>query len=173
MHAWQTLFSWVNFHPTFLSNFPKFPSKLFEIQKISCYIVKRICWFALRVHIFVGNIWSPSINLSSVSLKLVMLMWIGNLKSNSISIHTSHVHSNDHLLLLVSRITVHFWGHKCYACLSFFFIRFPASGPQNLLSLWTNRIASIHSKRHVEFAGRLESKDNVAELYQHMNEDKG
>lgn len=100
MHAWQTLFSWVNFHSTFLSNFPKFPSKLFEIQKISCYIVKRICWFALRVHIFVGNIWSQSINLSSVSLKLVMLMWIGNLKSNSISIHTSHVHTNDHLLLL-------------------------------------------------------------------------
>lgn len=47
------------------------------------------------------------------------------------------------------------------------------SGPQNLLSLWTNRIASIHSKRHVEFAGRLESKDNVAELYQHMKEDNG
>ena len=45
------------------------------------------------------------------------------------------------------------------------------SGPQNLLSLWTNRISSIHSKRHVEFAGRLESKDNVAELYQHLNEE--
>lgn len=47
------------------------------------------------------------------------------------------------------------------------------SGPQNLLSLWTNRISSIHSKRHVEFAGRVGSKDNVAELYQHMKEDNG
>lgn len=45
------------------------------------------------------------------------------------------------------------------------------SGPQNLLSLWTNRIASIHSKRHVEFAGRLESEGNVAELYKHLKEE--
>lgn len=46
-------------------------------------------------------------------------------------------------------------------------------GPQNLLSMWTNRLSAISSKRHSEFAGRLESNGNIAELYQDLNEDKG
>ncbi|XP_064604179.1 integrator complex subunit 13-like isoform X2 [Liolophura sinensis] len=46
-------------------------------------------------------------------------------------------------------------------------------GPQNLLSMWTNRLSAISSKRHSEFSGRLESSGNVAELYQHLNENKG
>ncbi|XP_021342348.1 protein asunder homolog isoform X1 [Mizuhopecten yessoensis] len=46
------------------------------------------------------------------------------------------------------------------------------AGPQNLLSLWTNRIKSVHSRRHEEFSGRQESGEGIAELYKHLNEPK-
>ena len=43
---------------------------------------------------------------------------------------------------------------------------------QNLLSMWTSRIKSQHSKRHVEFAGRAENPGNLhAELYIHLEEE--
>ena len=43
------------------------------------------------------------------------------------------------------------------------------SGKQNLLTMWTNRIKSVHSKRHVEFSGRQETAPGgIAQLYQHM-----
>ncbi|XP_022105376.1 integrator complex subunit 13-like [Acanthaster planci] len=49
----------------------------------------------------------------------------------------------------------------------------PKAGPQSLLSLWNNRINSIHSKRHAEFAGRQEATGKVAELYPNlMREEK-
>ncbi|XP_038061672.1 integrator complex subunit 13-like isoform X2 [Patiria miniata] len=49
----------------------------------------------------------------------------------------------------------------------------PKAGPQSLLTLWSNRINSIHSKRHVEFAGRQEATGKVAELYPNlMREEK-
>ncbi|XP_023243853.1 integrator complex subunit 13-like [Centruroides sculpturatus] len=43
------------------------------------------------------------------------------------------------------------------------------SGPQSLLSLWTNRINSEHSKHHVEFAGRINSNNGIAKLYTNLN----
>ncbi|XP_071082400.1 integrator complex subunit 13-like [Haliotis cracherodii] len=48
---------------------------------------------------------------------------------------------------------------------------FIRSGGQNLLSMWTNRIKTIHNKRHVEFAGREDCTGAVAELYIHLNDD--
>ncbi|KAK3101422.1 hypothetical protein FSP39_003458 [Pinctada imbricata] len=45
------------------------------------------------------------------------------------------------------------------------------TGSQSLLAMWTNKIKSVHSKRHIEFAGRLESEGNVAELYQNLKKD--
>ena len=43
------------------------------------------------------------------------------------------------------------------------------AGKQNLLTMWTNRIKSVHSKRHVEFSGRQETTPGgIAQLYQHM-----
>ena len=44
------------------------------------------------------------------------------------------------------------------------------SGKQNLLSMWTNRLKSVHSKRHTEFIGRQENKGTIAELYKQMFE---
>ena len=43
---------------------------------------------------------------------------------------------------------------------------------QNLLTMWTNRIKTIHGKRHPEFVGRLESGGKVAELYEHMKKEE-
>lgn len=44
-----------------------------------------------------------------------------------------------------------------------------SGGKQNLLTMWTNRIKSVHSKRHVEFSGRQETAPgSIAELYQHL-----
>ncbi|XP_071784159.1 integrator complex subunit 13-like [Asterias amurensis] len=49
----------------------------------------------------------------------------------------------------------------------------PKAGPQSLLSLWSGRINTIHSKRHSEFAGRSESSGKVAALYPNlMKEEK-
>ena len=48
-----------------------------------------------------------------------------------------------------------------------------SGGPQSVLSMWTNRIQSIHNSRHAEFSGRIESKGNKqAELYTFMKEEE-
>ncbi|XP_069484181.1 integrator complex subunit 13 isoform X3 [Ambystoma mexicanum] len=48
-----------------------------------------------------------------------------------------------------------------------------AKGPMSLLSLWSSRINTVHSKKHQEFAGRLNSVNNRAELYQNLKEENG
>ncbi|KAM4815321.1 LOW QUALITY PROTEIN: integrator complex subunit 13-like [Thomomys bottae] len=47
-----------------------------------------------------------------------------------------------------------------------------SKGPVSLLSLWSNRIHTANSRKH-EFAGRLNSVNNRAELYQHLKEENG
>ncbi|XP_074646913.1 integrator complex subunit 13-like [Tubulanus polymorphus] len=46
-------------------------------------------------------------------------------------------------------------------------------GSQSLLSIWKNKMNTLHSQRHAEFAGRAESLTNQAQLYIHLNEDSG
>uniref|UniRef100_UPI00398E6845 integrator complex subunit 13 isoform X3 n=1 Tax=Pristiophorus japonicus TaxID=55135 RepID=UPI00398E6845 len=46
-------------------------------------------------------------------------------------------------------------------------------GPVSLLTMWTNRINTANSRKHQEFAGRLSSVNNKAELYQHLKEENG
>lgn len=46
-------------------------------------------------------------------------------------------------------------------------------GPVSLLSLWSNRLNTANSRKHQEFAGRLNSVNNRAELYQHLKEENG
>lgn len=46
-------------------------------------------------------------------------------------------------------------------------------GPVSLLSLWSSRISQANSRKHQEFAGRVTSVNNRAELYQHLKEDSG
>ncbi|XP_075408082.1 integrator complex subunit 13 isoform X3 [Tenrec ecaudatus] len=48
-----------------------------------------------------------------------------------------------------------------------------SKGPVSLLSLWSNRINTANSRKHQEFAGRLNSVSNRAELYQHLKEENG
>ncbi|XP_004634721.1 integrator complex subunit 13 [Octodon degus] len=48
-----------------------------------------------------------------------------------------------------------------------------SKGPVSLLSLWCNRINTANSRKHQEFAGRLNSVNNRAELYQHLKEENG
>lgn len=48
-----------------------------------------------------------------------------------------------------------------------------AKGPVSLLAMWTNRITAANSRKHQEFAGRISSVNNKAELYQHLNEENG
>ncbi|XP_078091380.1 integrator complex subunit 13 [Mustelus asterias] len=48
-----------------------------------------------------------------------------------------------------------------------------AKGPVSLLAMWTNRINTANSRKHQEFAGRLSSVNNKAELYQHLKEENG
>lgn len=43
----------------------------------------------------------------------------------------------------------------------------------SLLSLWSNRLNTANSRKHQEFAGRLNSVNNRAELYQHLKEENG
>lgn len=45
------------------------------------------------------------------------------------------------------------------------------TGPQSVLAMWTSRIQAVHNSRHAEFAGRLESKGNKAELYVALKEE--
>lgn len=46
-----------------------------------------------------------------------------------------------------------------------------AKGPVSLLTMWTNRITAANSRKHQEFAGRISSVNNKAELYQHLNDE--
>ncbi|KAM4615369.1 integrator complex subunit 13 [Polymixia lowei] len=48
-----------------------------------------------------------------------------------------------------------------------------AKGPVSLLALWTNRITAANSRKHQEFAGRVNSVNNKAELYQHLKDENG
>uniref|UniRef100_A0A671KZL8 Protein asunder homolog n=1 Tax=Sinocyclocheilus anshuiensis TaxID=1608454 RepID=A0A671KZL8_9TELE len=48
-----------------------------------------------------------------------------------------------------------------------------SKGPVSLFTLWTNRITQANSRKHQEFAGRLSSVNNKAELYQHLKEENG
>ncbi|XP_054974015.1 integrator complex subunit 13 isoform X2 [Sorex araneus] len=48
-----------------------------------------------------------------------------------------------------------------------------AKGPVSLLALWSGRINAANSRKHQEFAGRLNSVNNRAELYQHLKEENG
>uniref|UniRef100_A0A674DKZ8 Integrator complex subunit 13 n=1 Tax=Salmo trutta TaxID=8032 RepID=A0A674DKZ8_SALTR len=48
-----------------------------------------------------------------------------------------------------------------------------AKGPVSLLTMWTNRITVANSRKHQEFAGRISSVNNKAELYQHLKDENG
>uniref|UniRef100_A0A8B9GXK4 Integrator complex subunit 13 n=1 Tax=Astyanax mexicanus TaxID=7994 RepID=A0A8B9GXK4_ASTMX len=48
-----------------------------------------------------------------------------------------------------------------------------SKGPVSLLSLWTSRITQANSRKHQEFAGRISSVNNKAELYQHLKDENG
>lgn len=58
-------------------------------------------------------------------------------------------------------------------CSTFFLLSNITPGPVSLLSLWSNRINTANSRKHQEFAGRLNSVNNRAELYQHLKEENG
>lgn len=49
----------------------------------------------------------------------------------------------------------------------------PSKGPVSLLSMWTNRITAVNSRKHQEFFGRASSVNNKFELYQHLKEENG
>ncbi|XP_006814307.1 integrator complex subunit 13-like [Saccoglossus kowalevskii] len=42
-------------------------------------------------------------------------------------------------------------------------------GPRSFLALWNNKLNSVYSRKHEEFAGRMSSVGNMAELYPQMN----
>ncbi|XP_023671031.1 integrator complex subunit 13 isoform X2 [Paramormyrops kingsleyae] len=48
-----------------------------------------------------------------------------------------------------------------------------AKGPVSLFTMWTNRINAANSRKHQEFAGRINSVNNKAELYQHLKDENG
>ncbi|KAM3587280.1 uncharacterized protein V6R79_000845 [Siganus canaliculatus] len=48
-----------------------------------------------------------------------------------------------------------------------------AKGPVSLLTMWTNRITVANSRKHQEFAGRVNSVNNKFELYQQLKEENG
>ncbi|KAM3859148.1 integrator complex subunit 13 isoform 2-T2 [Diretmus argenteus] len=48
-----------------------------------------------------------------------------------------------------------------------------AKGPVSLLTLWTSRITAANSRKHQEFAGRINSVNNKFELYQHLKDENG
>uniref|UniRef100_A0A7N8YM79 Integrator complex subunit 13 n=1 Tax=Mastacembelus armatus TaxID=205130 RepID=A0A7N8YM79_9TELE len=48
-----------------------------------------------------------------------------------------------------------------------------AKGPVSLLSMWTNRITAVNSRKHQEFVGRASSVNNKFELYQHLKDENG
>ena len=54
--------------------------------------------------------------------------------------------------------------------ISVFFVTFFVAG-KSLLSMWTSRLNAMHSEKRNEFAGRLESAGNTAELYIHLKDD--
>lgn len=50
---------------------------------------------------------------------------------------------------------------------------FTVLGPVSLLSMWTNRITTVNSRKHQEFFGRASSVNNKFELYQHLKDENG
>lgn len=48
-----------------------------------------------------------------------------------------------------------------------------AKGPVSLLTMWTNRITVANSRKHQEFAGRVNSVNNKFELYQQLKDENG
>lgn len=50
-------------------------------------------------------------------------------------------------------------NHVCFFCIG-----------QTLLSMWNNRLKTIHAKRSHEFDGRLDSEGNKTKLYIHLEE---
>lgn len=48
-----------------------------------------------------------------------------------------------------------------------------ATGPVSLLTMWTNRITAANSRKHQEFAGRVNSVNNKFELYQQLKDENG
>uniref|UniRef100_A0A7N6ACM3 Integrator complex subunit 13 n=1 Tax=Anabas testudineus TaxID=64144 RepID=A0A7N6ACM3_ANATE len=48
-----------------------------------------------------------------------------------------------------------------------------AKGPVSLLTMWTNRITAVNSRKHQEFFGRAGSVNNKFELYQHLKDENG
>lgn len=47
------------------------------------------------------------------------------------------------------------------------------TGPVSLLTMWTNRITAANSRKHQEFAGRVNSINNKFELYQQLKDENG
>ena len=48
-----------------------------------------------------------------------------------------------------------------------------ATGPVSLLTMWTNRITMANSRKHQEFAGRVNSVNSKFELYQQLKDENG
>ncbi|XP_059181795.1 integrator complex subunit 13 isoform X2 [Centropristis striata] len=48
-----------------------------------------------------------------------------------------------------------------------------AKGPVSLLTMWSNRITAVNSRKHQEFAGRVSSVNNKFELYQQLKDENG
>lgn len=48
-----------------------------------------------------------------------------------------------------------------------------STGPVSLLTMWTNRITAANSRKHQEFAGRVNSVNNKFELYQQLKDENG
>ena len=51
------------------------------------------------------------------------------------------------------------------------FLCFVLIAGKSLLSMWTSRLNAMHFEKRNEFAGRLESAGNTAELYIHLKDD--
>lgn len=48
-----------------------------------------------------------------------------------------------------------------------------SKGPVSLLTMWSNRITAVNSRKHQEFFGRASSVNNKFELYQHLKDENG
>uniref|UniRef100_A0AAX7SDJ4 Integrator complex subunit 13 n=1 Tax=Astatotilapia calliptera TaxID=8154 RepID=A0AAX7SDJ4_ASTCA len=46
-------------------------------------------------------------------------------------------------------------------------------GPVSLLTMWSNRITAVNSRKHQEFFGRASSVNSKFELYQHLKDENG
>uniref|UniRef100_A0A3Q2WVI4 Integrator complex subunit 13 n=1 Tax=Haplochromis burtoni TaxID=8153 RepID=A0A3Q2WVI4_HAPBU len=48
-----------------------------------------------------------------------------------------------------------------------------SKGPVSLLTMWSNRITAVNSRKHQEFFGRASSVNSKFELYQHLKDENG